>query len=115
MTYLPLVQAVKGAATSASRSGSDAKMGKTDLGIPRRSKSAKVVLGSETQLDPRTCGLAAWEFGTGSFFMQWTAFGLRKTTIKVSDFIQNCSHPQFTLQMLGASSCPPSPGTEAIQ
>ena len=54
-------------------------------------------------------------FGTGSFFMQWTAFGLRKTTIKVSDFIQNCSHPQFTLQMLGASSCPPSPGTEAIQ
>jgi len=87
---------------------------KNDLGNPVPLKICQSSVKLWTQLDPRTCGIA-WEFGTGSFFMQWTAFGLRKTTIKVSDFIQNCSHPQFTLQMLGASSCPASPGTEAIQ
>ena len=64
-------------------------------------------------IERNSSGIAAWEFG--ALFHAVAAFGLRKTTIKVSDFIQHCSHPHFTLEMLGASSCPPSPGTEAIQ
>jgi hypothetical protein len=44
-----------------------------------------------------------------ALFLLWPHL-VRKTIIKVSDFILNCSHPQFTLQMLDASPCPQAPG-----
>ena len=71
--------------------------------------------GFGANLFTRQCHLSKTKLRTKVIHFARGLMRLRKTTIKVSDFIQNCSHPQFTLQMLGASSCPPSPGTEAIQ
>jgi hypothetical protein len=84
-------------------------MGKTDLGIPRRSKSAKVVLGSETQLDPRTCGLAAWEFGTGSFFMQWTAFWFAQDNYQSERFYTELLASSVHIANVGRFLLPPKP------
>ena len=68
--------------------------------------------GFGANLFTRQCHLSKTKLRTKIIHFAWiNAFAQDK----VSDFIQISSHPQFTLQMLGASSCPPSPGTEAIQ